>query len=184
MLATSASVNCGEEESGVNSIVSRPETSKPGSAEPIARFKDRQKLILGICNGFQILIKSGILLPDDASGVAPATLTWNDTRKYEDRWVHLAVVSERCVFLRGIRGMYLPVAHGEGKFIARDEATLDRLEAAGQLPLRYAAPSGAASGRCIGTLLSISQSAAISSDTSGKHAPATMCWTAASAGST
>src|SRR5208283_1740462 len=103
----------------------------------LADFKAAGKLILGICNGFQVIIKSGILLDDEPHG-PPATLTYNDSGKYEDRWVRLGVTSEKCVFLRGIERMYLPVAHGEGKFIARDDAALARLEAAGQLALRYA----------------------------------------------
>jgi phosphoribosylformylglycinamidine synthase len=117
----------------------------------LADFKAAGKLILGICNGFQVIIKSGILLDDDprlASGHPgpPATLTYNDSGKYEDRWVRLGVAGEKCVFLRGIERMYLPVAHGEGKFIARDAAVLARLEAAGQLALRYA-PLALYSGR-------------------------------------
>lgn len=109
----------------------------------LADFKAAGKLILGICNGFQVIIKAGILLDDEpqpGSGHAgpPATLTYNDSGRYEDRWVRLGVVGEKSVFLRGIERMYLPVAHGEGKFIARDSATLARLEAAGQLVLRYA----------------------------------------------
>ena len=69
----------------------------------------------------------------------PATLTYNDSGKYEDRWVRLGVAPQagtRCVLLRGIERMYLPVAHGEGKFIARDSAAFARLESAGQLALR------------------------------------------------
>jgi len=104
---------------------------------PLADFKAADKLILGICNGFQVIIKSGILLDDEPPYGPPATLTYNDSGKYEDRWVRLGVASEKCVFLRGIKRMYLPVAHGEGKFIARDAAALARLEAAGQLALRY-----------------------------------------------
>ena len=103
----------------------------------LADFKAAGKLILGICNGFQVIIKSGILLDDEPPHGPPATLTYNDSGKYEDRWVRLGVASEKCVFLRGIERMYLPVAHGEGKFIARDAAALARLEAAGQLALRY-----------------------------------------------
>ena len=103
----------------------------------LAEFKTAGKLILGICNGFQVIIKSGILLDDEPPHGPPATLTYNDSGKYEDRWVRLGVASEKCVFLRGIERMYLPVAHGEGKFIARDAAALARLEAAGQLALRY-----------------------------------------------
>jgi phosphoribosylformylglycinamidine synthase len=103
-------------------------------------FKDAGKLILGICNGFQILIKSGVLLPDRAAEPI-ATLTLNESGRFEDRWVHLRVVSPKCVFLQGLQRLYLPVAHAEGKFVARDEPTLSRLDAGGQLALRYALPT-------------------------------------------
>ena len=103
----------------------------------LAEFKAAGKLILGICNGFQVIIKSGVLLDDEPRLGPPATLTYNDSGKYEDRWVRLGVRGSKCVFLSGIDQMYLPVAHGEGKFITRDAAVLDRLEEAGQLVLRY-----------------------------------------------
>lgn len=105
-------------------------------------FKDSGKLILGICNGFQILTKSGLLLDGDASGCPVATLTNNDSGKFEDRWVRLRVTSDRCTFFSGIESMYLPVAHAEGKFVPRDSAALSMLEAAGQVVLRYAAAEG------------------------------------------
>jgi phosphoribosylformylglycinamidine synthase len=108
----------------------------------LAEFKAAGKLILGICNGFQVIIKSGVLLDDESPHGPPATLTYNDSGKYEDRWVRLGVSGDKCVFLRGIERMYLPVAHGEGKFIARDDAALARLEAAGQLALRYVPLNG------------------------------------------
>ncbi len=107
--------------------------------DSLHQFKAAGKLILGICNGFQILIKSGVLLPDRADEPI-ATLTLNESGKFEDRWVHLRVASPKCVFLQGIERMYLPVAHAEGKFVARDEATLRGLESAGQLVLRYDLP--------------------------------------------
>jgi phosphoribosylformylglycinamidine synthase subunit PurQ / glutaminase len=106
-------------------------------AEALAQFKAAGKLILGICNGFQAIIKSGILLDDDPTLGPPATLAANDSGRYEDRWVRLGVSSAKCVFLRGIERMELPVAHGEGKFITRDAAVLGRLAEAGQLVLRY-----------------------------------------------
>ena len=102
----------------------------------LEQFKTAGKLIIGICNGLQILVKSGVLLPDRADEPI-ATLTLNDSGKFEDRWVHLRVASNKCVFLRGIDDMYLPIAHAEGKFVARDEATLQQLNTAGQLVLRY-----------------------------------------------
>jgi phosphoribosylformylglycinamidine synthase I len=107
--------------------------------DTLHEFRAAGKLILGICNGFQILIKSGILLPDRADEPL-ATLTLNDSGKFEDRWVWLRTASDKCVFLQGIESMYLPVAHAEGKFIARDQATLDALDASGQLTLRYTLP--------------------------------------------
>lgn len=108
--------------------------------DALAEFKARGKLVLGICNGFQILVKSGILLDDARDPRGPAaTLTNNDSGKFEDRWVRLQASGERCVFFAGCDSLYLPVAHAEGKFVPRDPATLAALESAGQLVLRYAA---------------------------------------------
>jgi phosphoribosylformylglycinamidine synthase len=106
-------------------------------AERLAEFKAAEKLILGICNGFQVLLKSGILLEPDAEAGAAATLTWNDSGRFEDRWVNLAVDGTTSVFLSGIESMYLPIAHAEGKFVPRDDGVRDQLAAAGQLALRY-----------------------------------------------
>ncbi|NLF71977.1 MAG: phosphoribosylformylglycinamidine synthase I [Candidatus Anammoximicrobium sp.] len=109
--------------------------------DAMTEFKAAGKLILGICNGFQVLIKSGVLLTDDQQG-PPATLCLNDTGRYEDRWVHLAADGDKCVFLRGLDKFELPVAHAEGQFVARNETELTRLADAGQLVLRYINPTG------------------------------------------
>jgi phosphoribosylformylglycinamidine synthase len=106
-------------------------------AATLEEFKAAGKLILGICNGFQILIKSGILLPLDGERGPLATLTWNESGRYTDRWVHLEVTSHKCPFFAGIERMYLPIAHAEGKFVPRDDSALRAMEAAGQLVLRY-----------------------------------------------
>jgi phosphoribosylformylglycinamidine synthase len=106
-------------------------------ADALARFKSDGKLILGICNGFQVIIRSGILLDDEPPHGPPATLACNDSARYEDRWVRLGIHGDKCPMLRGIDTMYLPVAHGEGKFVARETAVLQRLESAGQLVMRY-----------------------------------------------
>jgi len=91
--------------------------------EDIARFIEAGGLILGICNGFQVLVKAGILPEPSSDGSPRLTLTNNDSGKFECRWVHLAVNKEiSCVFTKGIESMYLPVAHGEGKVIADPEA--------------------------------------------------------------
>jgi len=86
-----------------------------GLAEGLRGFISDGRLILGICNGFQVLVKSGIL-PGDST---PMTLTHNDSGRFECRWVYLkADPSSPCVFTKGIDMMYLPVAHGEGKAVA------------------------------------------------------------------
>jgi phosphoribosylformylglycinamidine synthase len=112
-------------------------------------FKHAGKLILGICNGFQVLIKCGLLLDDDARQGPPATLDWNASGKFEDRWVYLRAVGERCVFLRGVECMYLPVAHGEGRFVTRSPEVLNALDRNGHLVLRYS--NGANSGMSHGS---------------------------------
>ncbi|QDU88786.1 Phosphoribosylformylglycinamidine synthase [Pirellulimonas nuda] len=110
-------------------------------ADALRRFRDAGKLILGICNGFQVLASTDLLDLEDAHGPL-ATLTRNDSGRYEARWVHLRTAPSNCVFLAGIDRIELPVAHAEGKFVARDAQTLASLEQGGRLPLRYAAADG------------------------------------------
>jgi phosphoribosylformylglycinamidine synthase subunit PurQ / glutaminase len=107
-------------------------------AAALAEFRAAGKLILGICNGFQILVRSGLLLDDKPDGGTPVTLAWNASGKFEDRWVHLRTEGSKCVFLAGIEKMYLPVAHGEGRFTVDEPSRLAALAKNGQLVLRYA----------------------------------------------
>ena len=104
-------------------------------------FVESDKLILGICNGFQILMRSGLLVPRDDQG-PQATLTWNDSGKFIDRWVHLAGTGSKCVFLKDVDQIYLPIAHAEGKFVTRTPGILEQLHAADQVALRYCKPGG------------------------------------------
>jgi phosphoribosylformylglycinamidine synthase subunit PurQ / glutaminase len=115
-------------------------------AEQLEKFKADGKLILGICNGFQVLMKSPVLLESDREKGPAATLTLNDSGRYEDRWVRLETKNTKCVFLKGIERMYLPVAHAEGKFVARDEETLRHLDSAGQLALCYVSQQAGGTG--------------------------------------
>ncbi len=96
--------------------------------EDIPRFVEGGGLILGICNGFQVLVKAGIL-PRPANGSPPLlTLMTNDSGKFECRWVHLRVNKKSpCVFTQGIDSLYLPVAHAEGKVVA-DPKVLPELD--------------------------------------------------------
>lgn len=111
-------------------------------ADCLAKFKADGKLILGICNGFQVLLKTDVLLEPRPEGGPLATLAPNDSGRYEDRWVHLRVADSPCVFFTGIESMYLPVAHAEGKFVTADASLLDGLRERGQLVLRYASARG------------------------------------------
>ena len=101
--------------------------------DTLSRFRDRGGLILGICNGFQVLVKAGLL----PGATGSATLTHNDSGHFESRWVCLDVRPSRCAFLSEGGMIELPVAHGEGKFLTAAPATLAELEAAGQVVLRY-----------------------------------------------
>lgn len=109
-------------------------------ADPLQAFRDSGKLVLGICNGFQVLLKTELLLAGDAAGPI-ATLAANDSGRFEDRWVRLVATGGKCVFLNDVTELELPVAHGEGKFVPRDERVLESLRRAGQLVLRYAGRS-------------------------------------------
>lgn len=114
-------------------------------SDQMARFIRDGKLILGVCNGFQLLVKLGLLPGFDNDYLSQtATLSFNDSGRFEDRWVHLAVNgASPCIYTQGIERLYLPVRHGEGKFIARDASLLTRLEQEGRIVLQYCPPDSA-----------------------------------------
>ncbi len=105
-------------------------------AEKLMEFRDAGKLVLGVCNGFQVLMKTGLLDVDDEEG-PQATLAWNNSGRYEARWVKLRSRPGNCVLLQGIDSIELPVAHAEGKFLVRDQSALNQLAASGRLVLQY-----------------------------------------------
>jgi phosphoribosylformylglycinamidine synthase len=106
----------------------------------LARFRDQGKLILGVCNGFQVLLKTGLLVPARDNGTIPATLAANTSGVYCDRWVKVqATLPNRCPFLTDYEHPWaVPVAHGEGRFVCDNHDTLMALDRAGLLVLRYA----------------------------------------------
>lgn len=121
--------------------------------DEMARFIDAGKPVLGICNGFQALVKSGWLPGSPPLSSPPlcggerggeATLTRNASNRFECRWVWLKPNPySPCVFTQGLAELiYCPVAHGEGRFIPRDAETLARLQAAGQVALTYVNADG------------------------------------------
>lgn len=107
--------------------------------EEIQRFIDEGKLIFGECNGFQTLVKAGFLPRFEGDyGTQCVTLTYNDSGVYEDRWVRLKVNPEaECIFTKGLDEIYLPVRHGEGKFMVSNKLDLQRLQRRNQIVLQY-----------------------------------------------
>jgi phosphoribosylformylglycinamidine synthase I len=93
-------------------------------------FIERGNLIIGICNGFQVLVKCGILPAFDHYFEAQSvSLITNDSERFEDRWVFLKVWSDRSVFTRNMKStIFLPVAHAEGKFVVKDDTILKKIE--------------------------------------------------------
>ena len=116
-----------------------------GLATALSRFVDRGGHVLGICNGFQVLVESGLFEREPGRNELPPrsiALHQNASNRFECRWVVLR--AERCAATWLEPGLLVPcpAAHGEGRFVARDEAVLRRLEAAGQIALVYAHEDG------------------------------------------
>ena len=111
-------------------------------------FVDQGKLVIGICNGFQVLVRLGIL--PGWEGEKAASLIENVSGKFEDRWVDLKVETDNCPFLdcsgengeSSSRYLQAPVAHREGRFVLRDQALAERLLENGQVALTYRSSEG------------------------------------------
>jgi len=120
-------------------------------SEDIKEFVRQGKLVIGICNGFQILVKAG-LLPGNEELKQEANLIINDSGKFEDRWVYLKnqkskSKNQKCVWIKGLPEIiYLPVAHGEGKFVTIDKMILERLKKKGQIVFQYCDDKGKLAG--------------------------------------
>jgi len=114
--------------------------------EDLKKFVKDGKLIIGICNGFQVLVKSG-LLPGNENLEQESSLIINDSGKFEDRWVYLKSPRAKCVWVKDLPEIiYLPVAHGEGKFITKDKALLAQLKENNQIVFQYCSQEGKLSG--------------------------------------
>ena len=108
------------------------------------QFLTSDRLILGICNGFQVILKAGLLMRrgvengDDANVFEDeVTLTWNHSGRYIDRWVRLKVTSDNNVFLRDMDELEVPIAHAEGRIAVKSDKVLEQLRAGGHIGLCY-----------------------------------------------
>ena len=106
--------------------------------DELLAFVDRGGFVIGICNGFQVLVKAGLLPRLDGAATQQATLTDNTSGVYTDRWVRLTGDPARCLWIADDAEVELPIAHAEGRFVA-DPTLITRLEAAGQVAIRYSA---------------------------------------------
>ncbi len=110
--------------------------------DEIVEFIERGGLILGICNGFQLLVKTGLLPGINGDYTTRlVSLTYNDSGRFEDRWVTLkANPNSPCVFTRGIEYLEVPVRHGEGKFVTLNQDVLKTLESQNHIVFQYVDP--------------------------------------------
>ena len=107
------------------------------------RFLDAGRLVLGICNGFQILVRSGLLPAAGGRWECQASLIHNESGRFEDRWVRVGFQARSpCVWTRGLAELEVPVRHGEGNLVFAGPQVLGRLERAGQVCARYRSSSG------------------------------------------
>ncbi len=116
--------------------------------EEIDRFLKEGKFILGICNGFQMLVQLG-LLPDIHGDFTPETsLEKNNSGKYEDRWVHVKVNPKvQTPFLKNLDLLDLPVRHGEGKLVIKDKDLQKLIIEHELIALQYADVEGQVTGQ-------------------------------------
>ena len=100
-------------------------------------FVSSGKPILGVCNGFQTLVKLGALPNMSGTFAQESTLTFNKSGRFEDRWVFLKPQKSACKYFEGVEFINCPVRHGEGQFVPRDPALLSSLQKQGMVALRY-----------------------------------------------
>ena len=133
----------GSAKAGANRLIhAAVRDSEETLSEQLQRFIADGKLIMGVCNGFQLMTKMGLLpaLGGDYKRQS-ATLTFNDGGRFEDRWCYLKVDQDSpCVFTCGLEGLYLPVRHGEGKFVVENDSVLQQIETKHLAVVKYSDP--------------------------------------------
>lgn len=108
----------------------------------LSEFIRSGKLILGVCNGFQVMVRLGLFaLEEGKYGERIAALESNTSNRYECRWVHLKNNNDKCIFTKNIKTTNLPVAHGEGRFFC-DQETLEKLKENNQIVFTYSDETG------------------------------------------
>jgi len=110
--------------------------------DDLKAFIEAGKLILGVCNGFQIMTHLGLFaLPGGEYGKRISALESNTSNRYMCRWVYIKTQETECVFTKGVDVTHLPIAHGEGRFHC-DKKTLDKLKKNNQIVFTYCTDEG------------------------------------------
>ncbi len=136
----------GDDLGAAQAAAQRWQYSKDQNGQPLVdqllAFIKKGGLVLGVCNGFQLLTKLGLLPGFDGQYLERrVSLGQNESARFEDRWCHLRVNPQSpCVFTKGLKNLYLPVRHGEGRLVVKEEAVLQRIVRENLAPLQYAHP--------------------------------------------
>ncbi len=110
--------------------------------EQILNFAQKDKLIIGICNGFQILVNLGLVPATDKKyGERQSALMPNPTARYHCLWINVKNNSNKCVWTKNLNMLHLPVAHGEGNFYVEKEI-LEKLKKDDQIVFQYVKENG------------------------------------------
>lgn len=130
----------GSAKAGANRLMyARVAAGQASLADQLKDFVAQGRLVMGVCNGFQLMVKMGLLPCLEQDFSQSCTLTFNEKGRFEDRWCRLKVDQESpCVYTRGLDHLYLPVRHGEGKFVTRTAEILTELEDLHLGVLKYA----------------------------------------------
>lgn len=112
--------------------------------DDILKFAQADKLIIGICNGFQMITNLGLVPAINGDyGIRQSALMHNNTARYQCRWVWLKTTSEKCVWTKGVETLHATVAHGEGNFYAEPEV-MEKIKAQDQIAFKYINEDGSA----------------------------------------
>lgn len=110
--------------------------------DPILDFAREDKLVIGICNGFQIISNLGLVPAiDDRYGERTVALMHNRQARYECRWVHIKNTTDKCIWTKNLEILHSPIAHAEGNFYAEPE-TLKKLSENDQIVWKYSKEDG------------------------------------------
>lgn len=137
----------GDELGAAKALANKMTSSRFSSGDLKMRLQDfvqKGNCILGICNGFQLLVKLGLIPGSDATGSISqsVSLAANDTGCFGNRWVNHRVNSSLSVFTKGLDQLFLPIRHGEGRFVVKNDTILKKLASTNQIVMQYADREG------------------------------------------